>query len=113
MERTVVQRFVYPTFLTSSSNLSFTDQFAFHPSWYPNAAIIFLLSTVTNLLLTEPFVVVISLDFSKAFDTVRHSTLMEKLALLDLPDHVYNWLADFFTGHLHCIVLFTMARCRR
>jgi len=29
---------------------------------------------------------------------------MEKLALLDLPDHVYNWLADFFTGHLHCTV---------
>ena len=29
---------------------------------------------------------------------------MEKLALLDLPDHVYNWLADFCTGHLHCTV---------
>jgi len=30
----------------------------------------------------------------KAFDTVRHSTLMEKLAQLHLPDYVYNWLAD-------------------
>jgi len=105
MERTVVQQFLYPTFLTSPSNLSFTDQFAFRPSESPTAAIIFLLSTVTNLLLTEPFIiVVISLDFSKAFDTVCHSTLMEKLALLDIPDHVYNWLADFFTGHLHCTV---------
>ena len=32
------------------------------------------------------------------------STLLEKLAQLDLPDHVCNWLADFFTGHSHCTV---------
>jgi len=44
----------------------------------------------------------ISLDFSKAFDTVRHTTLLDKLALLPLPDFVYNWLVDFFTGHSHC-----------
>jgi hypothetical protein len=29
---------------------------------------------------------------------------MEKLAELDLPDQVYNWLADFFTRHFHCTV---------
>ena len=42
------------------------------------------------------------LDFSKAFDTVRHSSLTEKLAQFDLPDNVYNWLADYFNGHSHC-----------
>ena len=42
------------------------------------------------------------LDFSKAFDTVRHSTLLQKIALLDLPDFVYNWLVDFFEGRSHC-----------
>jgi hypothetical protein len=26
------------------------------------------------------------------------------LAQLDIPDFVYNWLADFFTGHSHCTV---------
>ena len=50
------------------------------------------------------YVIVISLDFSKASDTVWHSTLMEKLAQLHLLDYVYNWLADFFTGHSHCTV---------
>ena len=29
---------------------------------------------------------------------------MEKLAQFHLPDYVYNWLADFFTGHSHCTV---------
>ena len=41
-------------------------------------------------------------SFSKAFDTVRHATLMKKLAQLDLPDSVYNWLTEFFSGHTHC-----------
>jgi len=46
-------------------------------------------------------VLVISIDFSKAFDTVRHSTLLEKLAQLDIPDQIYNWLLNFFKGHSH------------
>ena len=27
---------------------------------------------------------------------------MEKVAQMDLPDNVYNWLANFFNGHSHC-----------
>jgi len=27
--------------------------------------------------------------------------LLAKLAQLDLPDEVYNWLVDYFTGHKH------------
>ena len=41
------------------------------------------------------------MDFSKAFDTVRHYTLLCKLAALDLPTPVYNWLVDFFGSHSH------------
>ena len=29
---------------------------------------------------------------------MRHATLFEKLARLDLPDEVYNWTRDFFQG---------------
>ena len=75
--------------------LQFHDQFAFRPTGSPTAAIISLMNTVINLLTTEPYVIVLSFDFSKAFDTVRHFTLLQKLAQLDLPDHVYSWLTDF------------------
>ena len=51
---------------------------------------------------SEHYVIVISLDFSKALDTVRHSSLLHKLTQRDLPDHIYNWLADFFNNHSHC-----------
>jgi len=46
--------------------------------------------------------VVIALDFTKAFDMVRHSTLLRKMASINIPDDVYNWLVDFFAGRSHC-----------
>jgi len=58
-------------------------------------------SPVTNLLSDYPYVIVISLDFSKAFDTVRHTTLLQKFAQLDIPNAVYNWLVDYFASHSH------------
>jgi len=54
------------------------------------AAIIALLNALINLLSSEPYVIVISLDFPKAFDTVRHSSLLHKPAQLDFPDYIYN-----------------------
>jgi len=33
---------------------------------------------------------VFSFDFKKAFDTVRHETLMYKMAQLNIPDNIYN-----------------------
>ena len=102
MERTVVQQFLYPAFRSAPMSSSLSDQFAFRPTGSPAAALISLISTITTMLLSNPFVAVISLDFSKAFDTVRHFTLLEKLAKLDLPVNVFNWLVDFFDGHSHC-----------
>ena len=46
--------------------------------------------------------IIVALDFSKAFDTVRHHTLFEKFANLAIPDNTYNWLVQFFQGHSHC-----------
>ena len=104
MEKTFVRHFIYPAILAPPPTLFFSDQFAFRPTGSPTAAIIFLLNTITNMLLSNPFVIVISLNFSKAFDTERHSTLLEKMAQLDMPANVYNWLVEFFSGHTHCTV---------
>ena len=92
----VVQTFVYPALVTPLPALMFSDQYAFRPTGSTTAALVFLLHTITNLLAEQPYVVVIVLDFSKAFDTVQHSTLLQKLASLDIPDTVYNWLVDYF-----------------
>jgi len=103
-DKIVVRRFLYPSFTNPPPILDFSDQFAFRPTGSTIAALIFILHrpTVTHLLTIHPYVIVIALDFSKAFDTVRHSTLINKMADLDIPDYVYNWLVSYFRGHLHC-----------
>ena len=58
----------------------FQDQFAFRPTGSTTAALIYLLHTITELLQTQDRVHVIALDFSKAFDSVRHYSLISKLA---------------------------------
>ena len=65
------------------------------------AALITLLNTITTLLTTGLYIIVISLDFRRAFDTVQHSTPLEKLAPLDIPGNAFNWLVDFFGNHSH------------
>ena len=65
------------------------SQFAFRPSGSTTSALIFLLHQLTNLLEKHDYVPLIALDFSKAFDTVRHISLLQKMADFPLPDNVY------------------------
>jgi len=102
MERLVVHQFLYPALLVPPCNLTFSDQYAFRRTWSTTAALVQLFNTVTELLSDHTYVVVIAVDFSKAFDTVRYFTLLQKLASLDIPDCVYNWLVDYFSGHSQC-----------
>jgi len=57
--------------------LIFSDQFAFQPAASTTAALIYLLHTVISLLETNPYVVVLAIDFSMAFDSVRHSAVLD------------------------------------
>ena len=42
------------------------------------------------------------LDFSKAFDSVRHSTLIQKLAQFPIPACVHNWFIEYLDSRQHC-----------
>ena len=53
---------------------------------------------------TDPFVIVIALDFSEAFDSVKNNAPFSKMALLNIPDPIYNWLVNFFTNRKHCTI---------
>jgi len=82
LEKSLVQKFVYPIFVHPRSSHLFRDQFAFRPTGSTTAALINLVHIIADLLQTYPYVHLIALDFSKAFDTVRHSTLMVKFSNL-------------------------------
>ena len=42
------------------------------------------------------------MDFSKAFDSVRHSVLIQKMASLTIPDNILNWIISFLEDRIHC-----------
>jgi hypothetical protein len=37
-----------------------------------------------------------------AFDSVRLKSVLDKFSQLSIPDHMYNWIEDFFRRHSHC-----------
>lgn len=77
------------------------DQFAFRPTGSTTSALISLLDKITVLLDTNPYVHLITFDFSKAFDTVSHAPLMSRIAAVGFPDNIFNWIANFLTGRVH------------
>ena len=74
-------RRLHPRYISSTSS----------PSG-PRALLLLPSLLCSRQLSSELYVIVISLDFSKAFDTVRHSSLLHKLAQLNI--YIYNWLAN-------------------
>ena len=102
LEKVVVQTFFCRILTSPSIQHLFKDQFAFRPTGSTTAALIYILQQVSLMLQAEPFVYIIALDFSKAFDTVSHSTLTKKMADFPLPDNVYNWAVDFLEAKQHC-----------
>ena len=70
LEKLVVRQFIYPVLI---ENDDLSDQFSFRPTGSTTAALINLLHKASALLQDHDYVHLISIDFSKAFDTVRHS----------------------------------------
>jgi len=54
------------------------------------------------MLSADQYVHVFAFDFTKVFDTVGHETLTNKMAQLNIPDNIYNWIKAFFEQHFHC-----------
>ncbi|GAB0208064.1 hypothetical protein GRJ2_003272100 [Grus japonensis] len=60
---------------------------------------------VTHLVDEGKTVDVVYLDFSKAFDTVSHSILLEKLAAHGLDGHMLCWVKNWLDGQAQRIVV--------
>ena len=88
LERIIIASYIYPAFIDPPPTLSFKDQFAFRPTGSTTSALIYILYTVSVMLVTQPFVHVIALDFSKAFDSVRHFSVLSKLSEINIPSNI-------------------------
>ncbi|GAB0179767.1 hypothetical protein GRJ2_000442000 [Grus japonensis] len=63
------------------------------------------LDKVTHLVDEGMVVDVVDLDFSKAFDTISHSILVEKLAAHGLNGHTLHWVKNWLAGQAQRVVV--------
>jgi len=86
-----VRSFLYPLFPVLNTHTVFLTSLQF---CLP-AALVYLLHQITSLFQHNEYVHLIAPDLSKAFDTVRHYSVLSKLSTYPLADCFYNWLADY------------------
>ncbi len=64
-----------------------------------------LLATTSHFWKLERKSVPFFYDYRKAFDSVPHHPLLNKLKTLDVSGHVLRWVADYLTSRSRCVVV--------
>ena len=92
-EKLVVREWLRP----SIPKYLLNDQFGFRPSGSTTSALVHFMHHATLMLENNAYVRCLLVDFSKAFDVVKHNILLSKLSALDIPPCVLNWIISFLT----------------
>jgi len=96
--------FVRDYFFPSLPNEILASQFAFRPTGSTTAALISFTHNVAELLEESPYVRCVMVDFSRAFDSVPHLALLQKLQRYGVPSYIVSWLANFLTDRTQAVV---------
>jgi len=74
------------------------DQYAFRPTGSTCCAMVDFIHHWTLMLENNSYIRCLFIDFSKAFDVVRHSIFLSKISSLNIPPMALNWIIAFLTG---------------
>ena len=107
LSRVFEKLFVRYLFYPSLPKSLLCDQFAFRPTGSTNAALVQLFHNVSGILETNDFVRCFLIDFSRAFDSVSHTILLDKLSMYGCPQVVISWLANFLTDRTQSVASFS------
>ena len=101
------ERAIYTTELSPvMEKVIHEDQFAYKKGHSSTMALIKAQHTWMEWLDGDASVVrVFSFDFSKAFDTVPHEILCNKLKELPISPYIINWIIDFLTSRYQRVVI--------
>ena len=81
----------------NENGLLYEYQFGFHKWKSTIMALVTLIDKVTEALDKGECIIGVFLDFSKAFDTVDHDILLQKLTLYGIQDIMLKWFKDYLS----------------
>ena len=79
------------------NNILYEYQFGFRKYYSTSHAIITLVERVTKALDTGKYIVGVFLDLKKAFDTVDHCILLNKLEKYGTRGNILNWVKSYLS----------------
>jgi len=82
-------------------SMSHVDQYAFRPTGSTTAALVSVQHKTTQLLKEHKYVLIISIHYTKAFDSIRTDAVTGALSKLDMPDSITNWLIVYLDNRQH------------
>ena len=82
----------------SLHNILYKYQFGFREGYSTNMALIALIDKILEAIDSGEMVIGVLLDFKKAFDTVNHSVLLNKLYKYGIRGIAHKWLADYLNN---------------
>ncbi|CAB0029825.1 unnamed protein product [Trichogramma brassicae] len=103
----ILERIVHHQLLfhLTSHGLLNAHQFGFRPGHSTQTAVLDLTESIRRAIDKRKVSMVVSFDFSKAFDTISHCRLIEKLRLIGCSAPTLGWFASYLTGRSQTIHL--------
>lgn len=86
-----------------SNQLLYPQQFGFRQKYSTESANCYLLEKIKTSLDKGNVVGAVFLDLKKAFDTVNHSVLLNKLKQFKLSPEALKWLKSYLEGRQQCV----------
>ena len=95
----ILERLMYNRLLSyiNKNNILYSHQFGFRTNHGTDLALISLVDYISNALNQGELVCGVFLDFSKAFDTINHKILLNKLYKYGIRGIVLNWFDDYLS----------------
>ena len=79
------------------------NQYGFREEHSTSTAVLDMIDSITQEMDRKNYSIGIFLDLSKAFDTIDHKILLEKLSIYGIRGVALKWLASYLSGRNQCV----------